>query len=374
MTITRPLKSERPVSPVSAAAPSIEFPERFQGLFARTQSRFGPLLHQAREVLRALPVPEAVRPYYSYGVLEHAQPSFMLLPMLYLAMADDQGGITARHRDYLPWYMLAMETVAVLDDTVDRTPYRSGRETYARRFGDPSAAPFSCFLLNRVFEGTFATAPEVLPLVTGLFGELCALQTWEYHSRYPEPTTQACARWLKLHYDAVTPAVAHSLNSALALHGLGPVPGEVCVRFGEIMQDVDDVVNFAERRERDGENDDLKMGIVTHLLLATLEAEPSVAGAVAEVWKTYRAVTASAPRDLSAALARCDAQVAEPYAIVASLIERHGLPATVRKIILDADACVRAAPETMRPVVRDMVLTFVDRLRDVDQLHAGLTT
>src|SRR5688500_8876160 len=139
----------------------IQFPDKFQGIFARLRPRYAPLVQEARETLRRLEVPAEVRPYYEYGVLEHAQPSFMLLPMMYLALADHAGGITPRHRRYLPWYMLAMELVAALDDAVDRTPYRSGRRTYHHRFGDPSATAFSTFLLSVVVSRTAETAPEV---------------------------------------------------------------------------------------------------------------------------------------------------------------------------------------------------------------------
>ena len=345
----------------------IRFPEQFLGIFERNRDQFAPLLRAAREDLRGLEVPAVVRANYDYAVLEHAQPSFMLLPMMYLAMAEHAGGITERHRRYLPLYMLAMELVAVLDDTVDRTPYRSGRETYPRRFGECSATSFSCFLLNTILVHTASRSPEVLPLVTGLFGPLCALQTWEYHARYPDPTPRDCARWLQRHYDAVTPAVAHSLDSALALHNLPAVPLEVCTRFGEIMQDVDDIVNLVEHRDQAGENDDLEMGIVTHPLLATIEASPKTYDLVQALWTRFRE---PAGERQSAPQWKEDA-AAERRALNA-LVMKHGVPTTMRKIVADAHACIEAAPAELRPCVSEMTLTFVDRLRGLDGLPGVL--
>src|SRR5260221_14774898 len=90
------------------------FPEHFLGVFEKNRERFAPLLAEARQELQELPVPAHVYENYRHAALDHPQPSFMLLPMLYLVMADHTGGITRKHREYLPFYMLAMELVAVL--------------------------------------------------------------------------------------------------------------------------------------------------------------------------------------------------------------------------------------------------------------------
>ena len=350
---------------------AVRFPERFRGIFERHQERFTLLIAEARDELRILDVPPIIRAQYEYAVLEHAQPSFMLLPMLYLAMADHVGGATERHRRYLPSYLLAMELVAVLDDTVDRTPCRSGRQTYPRRFGARSATPFCSFMLNTILVQTADRAPEILPLVTGLFHTLCALQTWEYHARYPDPTPEGCARWLQHHYDAVTPAVAHSLDSALRLHGLTPLPHEVCTRFGEIMQDVDDVVNLVEQREQNGENDDLKMGIVTHPLLSALRVDRRAHHLTTALWQRYRQAGDAAREDFESSMARCHEETRAEFRALRELLILRGVPATTRKIAADADACVAAAPAELRPCVGEMVQSFVNRLDRQRPGHEG---
>lgn len=349
------------VVPFASAQPVL-FPGKFQGIFSRVRSRYAPLLEEARATLRALPVPSAVREFYTYGVLEHAQPSFMLLPLMYLIMAEHAGGITPRHRRYLPWYMLAMELVAVLDDTVDHTPFRSGRMTYPRRFGESSAASFSGFLMSTLFRKTAETEPVLLPLVADLFEQLCALQTWENHSRYPETSPEVLARWLQYHYDAVAPAIAQAFNGALTLHGLEPIPHEVCTRFGDLMQDVDDIVNFLEQREEEGENDDLKMGIVTQMLLATVRTDGSAREALEVLWRPYREMPLGSQEEFAVGLAHCHQRTRTEYQRMAELLQRQGLPVALRKVLADAEACVEATPAPLRPCMRDMVEAFVNRL------------
>jgi hypothetical protein len=348
---------------IRAVAPSVRFPDRFQGIFARLQPRLQPLIVDARRELAALNVLPEVQPYYAYGVLEHAQPSFMLLPLMFLTIADYSGGIHHRHRAHLPWLMLSMEACAILDDTVDHTPFRSGRPSYPGRFGSASAAPFAAFLVSVVIEKTHATEPRILPLVIDMFRDLCALETWEVGSRYPQLTEGSMAHWLACRYAEVTPAVIYGLDSALVLQDAARLPPRVSTLFAEIFQDVDDLVNFAENREREGENDDLKMGMVTHLLLSTLRAQPSLAGAVARMWDECRALREAGALDELARRSPRD------RGAVVDAIARHGVPATVGKIIADAQACIEETPVSLRPMMEEMVLTFVDRLRRVDMLR-----
>jgi geranylgeranyl pyrophosphate synthase len=324
----------------------------------------------ARAELAGLDVPAFIRSNFEYAVLEHPQPSYMLLPMVFLATADHLGGVTDRHRRYLPTYMLTMELAAMLDDTVDRTAYRSGRVTYHHRYGTRSATAFSCYLLNTVLLETAKVAPEVVSLVTDLFGQLCALETWECHARYPDPTPDVCSPWLRLHYDEVTPAVAHGLDAALFLHGKGRLPAEVSTRFSHIMQDVDDVVNLVERREQAGENDDIKMGIVTYPLLTVLRDDPRMVDRARFVWRRYR--EAAEAEDLTEAFRKADQDAAPDYAPLVEAMRRVGVPATVEKIVADAEACVLAAPEELQPCIREIVLSFVDRLRHLRGEPDGL--
>ena len=327
----------------------VRFPDRFQGIFERLRPRFEPLLVEARGTLSQLPVLPELHPYYSYGVLEHAQPSFMLLPLMFLALADHARGVGPRHRRHLPWLMLSMEACAILDDTVDHTPYRSGRLTYPGRFGAPSAAPFTGFLVSVVMERTIREEPELVPLVADLFQTLCSLETWEIGARYPALDEATLSHWLGCRYGEVTPAVVYGLDGALILHGEPRLPARVPALFAEIFQDVDDLVNFAERREHAGENDDLKMGMVTHLLLAAVRNCPGVVPAVERLWKEGTG-----------------------YEAVAALIEKHGVVPTVEKILSDADECIESTPKAYRASIEEMVLTFLDRLRHIESIRPHL--
>jgi hypothetical protein len=109
-----------------------------------------------RQRLASYDYTTVVRPFAdARGALERAramqlrpQPSYLLLPLMFLATAEQHGGITERHRAYLPWYMLMMEVCAIIDDTVDRTPLRSGRDSFPERYSDAAAAAFSTFLIS----------------------------------------------------------------------------------------------------------------------------------------------------------------------------------------------------------------------------------
>lgn len=353
--------------PASLESPTrIAFPEKFQGVFARARPHLEPLIGEARETLRASHVPSVIEPYYAYGVLEHAQPSFVLAPLMFLAMAESQGGITARHREYLPAFLLMVELIGILDDTVDHTPYRSGRQAYWRRFGAPSAAPFSCFLFNAALERTRATAPELVPLVTEMFAEICAAEVWEHGSRYPEASVASLRLWLGRHYDAVPAAIAHSLDGALVLHGRPRLDPEVFRRFAELQQDVDDIVNFVERRELDGENDDLEMGIVTHPLLAAVRDSDAAASALEVLWAPRREALASVTPERT--IPRDEAT----YALLAQRIELVGIPSTLLKIAADADAAIAATAPSARDCVADLVWTFVERLCRAESLRPSV--
>lgn len=342
------------------SAPRLAFPAKFQGVFVRSRPRYEPLIVEARQTLRSLLVPTSIAPYYAYGVLEHDQPSFVLAPLMFLAVAESQGGITERHRRYLPAFLLMVELIGILDDTVDHTPYRSGRLTYWRRFGAPSAAPFSCFLFNAALAETRETAPELVPLVTEMFASICAAEVWEHDSRYPEADVAALEGWLARHYAAVPEAIAHSLDSALLLHGRAPLDREVHARFAELQQDVDDIVNFVERRELDGENDDLKMGIVTYPLLAAVRDGARAQRALETLWRVRRGEGAAVVD------ARADAAA---YAELAEEIAAIGIPATLHKIADDAQAAIAAATPDARACVADLVWTFVERLCRVESLR-----
>ena len=342
--------------------PSGSHPNQFKGLFEHLSRSYAPLIEEARRELRALPVPDVVRQNYEF-IIDRPQPAFILLPLTYLSLADHLGGITARHRQYLPWQMLAMEIMAIYDDAIDHTPFRSGLPTYQARYGPASAAAFGGFLYSVLVEKTAACAPELLPLLTETFETLCSLEVWEHQSRYPDISIPSFAAWIRRRNTMAIQVDSYSLDSALLLHGAERLPWEALVRLGDVGQDVDDLVNILEEREKSGENDDLKMGIPTYSLLATLEAEPAARELIEEVWR------AQASHE--------DDQERSAYRALVGLILRHGVKPTIDKIITDAEASVAATPAHLRPCMRAFNFAFLNRLRHLDprarfEEHASL--
>jgi hypothetical protein len=347
---------------------SIEFPQQFQGVFSTTRTRFAPLLAEARERLRAVSFPDEMKPHYAFGVLEHSQPSFMLLPLMYLALAEQRGGVSAKHRAYLPWFMLAMEVIAVVDDTLDCARTRSGRQTYVERYGSMGALPFSHFLLATAIEGTAADVPEAVPLLARSFSWLCSLETVEVATRYPSADLGVFDRLLGYHYDQARCQVAHATDAALVLHDLPRFPDGLALKMGELMQDVDDLVNLVEQRELIGENDDLKLGTVTHALVSTLRAKPSLGTVLEKFWAPYRAVSRAERIAFLAGLERSEEESRTAHRTVRDAMLRIGVPATIAKIATDLRTGVADAPAELRAYADEMCGAFADRVAHMGDL------
>lgn len=344
----------------------VDPPEKFSGVFSSTWTRYVPLMQEARATLRALPVPASIRSYFDYAVLDRPQPGYMLLPLKFLAIADRHGGITQRHRDYLPWYVLAMEVVALLDDTVDRTPFRSHRMTYPRRFGESSAAAMAGYLMTITLERTAQTAPEVLPMVCQFFETLCSLEVWELHSRYPMLDDASLERWLDHRYEMATDVYVHSFNSALRMHGLEEMSREACKHFAAMSQGVDDLVGIVEAREDIGENDDLKMGIVTYPLVATLRAEPQATSVLERVWAPCRKLGIESMERHLDQLGRCLDDSRREQRQLLDWLLLHGVPATVDEVLSRAALLEESTPAYLRDSVGLVAWSYVDRLRWID--------
>jgi hypothetical protein len=353
---------------VPGGPPRTEFPANFQGIFAEVRDKHGELFVQARESLRFVPMVEEFRPYFLHGVLGHAQPSFMLLALMHLALADELGGVNEYDRAYLPWNILLWEHCAILDDTLDRTPYRSGRKTYVHEFGEPSSTAMVNYLFSLVVGRSAEVSTALIPLISDYYCTFSSLLVYEFHSRYPAATVPACERWLKLHYDAMVSALELTFNGPLALRGLPFMPRKALQHASEIMQDVDDLVNFLEQRERAGENDDIKLGNVSHALLHALRSHDATAPALEALWRLYRRIPQRSLDGFWAAYAQCGAETVPEYEAIASLVNQHGVLATANKVIEDARACVRATPEPLRRCMGEIVGSFIGRLRSVDAL------
>ena len=349
-----------PVSTISEQARPILFPERFAGLFKAGEPRFAPLLEEARAALARLDVHEDLRVPYRYLVADSVQPAYMLLPLLYLALAEELGGVTARHRAYLPWYLLAMELAALLDDATDCTPMRGGRPSYPQQFGELFTIPTTGFLLSTLLQGTWADVPELGPMTVAFFRSLCSTEMVEHRTRYPAP--DQWEKRLAERYGVMHEALSHCFNSAVVLHGAPQFPREVTYPLAELIQDVDDVVNIVEDRDLDGENADFEVGIVTFPLVAAASADPQTGELVESLWATCRAVDAADRYSFAAGVGeRRRRRPLEHTTIRAALLER-GVPATRRKILASADSCEKESSGALRRFLHSVSSAFVNRL------------
>lgn len=339
----------------------LRYPRFFQGIFARQRDVFLPLVEEARGVLHALSVPEKLRPFYDTVVGDNPQPSFMLLPLMFLAMAEAAGGIQAAHRRFLPVMMLGLEACSILDDTVDRTPMRSGRPTFPNRFGEASTASFVSSLVATVTREAARVEPRLLEATADFIVELSAFQLWERNNIYP--TRELFEPWLENRYHQNTIGVAFGLNPALQLHGREPLPLGVLESFGRIFQDVDDVVNIVENRWTQGENDDLLMGAVTRPLLLALEAYPHLHAEVEALWEVCRTTARASVAEVHREPVHAHAIVEKRARPVRQALLEVGVRGTAAHVLEDCRTCVASAPPEFRPVLQELTSTWVDRLR-----------
>jgi geranylgeranyl pyrophosphate synthase len=339
----------------------LEYPRMFHGIFGRVRGSYVPLVEDARRALHQSTVPGEMRPFFDYVVRDNPQPSFLLLPLLFLASADTTGGITMEHRRYLPVLMLAMEIVAIADDTVDRTPVRSGRPTFPARFGEGSSTPFAGALLAMVAERARRIDARIFDITMRFFVDLFANELWERQNLYPPPET--FERWLDHRYRQSAAGAAFALNTALILNDRAPLPEEATERFGYVFQDVDDLVNLLEHRDAAGENDDIVMGMVTMPLLHALRCRPALVADLQALWEASRALGRASLADQPRERALLDARGAEQYAPIRDAIITLGVPAVVERVLANASACVAASPPPLRGIMHEMTSTFADRLR-----------
>ncbi len=340
---------------------TLQYPEFFQGLFARKREYFEPLIQDARIQMHSLAVPAALRPFYDTVIRENPQPSFVLVPLMFLATAEASGGVQAAHRDFLPYLMLSMEAIAVLDDTVDGTPMRSGRPTFAARFGEPSATPFVSTLVALIAKDLVRIEPRLLDITMRLFVDLNSCQLWERHHAYP--MDDQFEAWLENRYQQSMVGTSFGLDTALLLNGRGLAPASVQRPFGRILQDVDDLVNLLEERGTDGEGDDLLMGLVTRPLILTHERYPAMRAGLSTLWAAGRARSGVAAAQQAHVPGLTDRSVEALSGPIRAAMREVGVPGTVAQILADFRACVAAAPIDIRAVVGELARTWVDRLR-----------
>jgi hypothetical protein len=343
-------------------ATRIEFPKLYQRVYQRAQALHGHIIYEAMDRLRAMPVPDDLRPFFAYQTWENPQPSFILFPFMFLLTAEASGGITDRHRQYLPTIMLAAELCAVADDTIDRAPARSGRETFAARFGDPSALPLASALSSMVLAES-RRDDRLFDAAQGFLVPFFGLELWERANTYPPPSV--FSSWLEHRYAQAIVATEYVLNSALILNGEPLWPRAAVAAFSQIGQDVDDIVNVVEYRERDGENDDLQSGVVTRPLIFAIEEVPELGDEVAALWAKYRPLADMqlSIAELSRRRARLNRTTRPLYARIRREIVDRGVPRAVKQCLTEFHAAVRATPQRLRPLMRELASAFLDRLR-----------
>lgn len=343
------------------ALPQLQYPTLFRGFFSETKARYGALLDEARLALSRLPVPEQMRFFYEESVLQNPQPSFMLLPVIFLRLAETTGGIKEEHRRFLPVLMLMMEATAIADDTADRTMMRSGRESFAGRFGEGSAALFLTCLSSLMLEEARRCSEPLYHIARNYFLELFAKQLWERNYSYPKPEDLKGGLFLRYEECIVGSRIAFDTSRLISQRPL--LSDEVVLPFCYAFQDVDDIVNLAERRERSGENDDLKMGIITQSLLLALSQKPSLQRDLYQLWEPYRALQKASLHELSHRCKEIDRETEVLYGHLCAEILRLGVPGTVDQIFSNLRACVEAAPQEVKSVFYEIGMALLDRLR-----------
>jgi geranylgeranyl pyrophosphate synthase len=340
----------------------IVFPAFYKGIFERTRAAYGPLISEAIGRIKTLDVTAELRPSLAFQTWDNPQPSFILLPFSYLATAEASGGIRQRHRDYLPSILLMAEYCAVADDTIDRAPTRSGRVTFAAKFGDPSAVPFACALATLVLaeshhdERLFEEALRFFMVFHGL-------ELWERENTYPPPAV--FNSWLEHRYLQATIANEYALNCAVAINGQPQWPRPAVKKLATVGQDVDDIVNIAEYRAASDENDDLQSGIVTRPLIFAIEEVPSLVPDVIEFWDHYRSVDAlQLPiSELQRRRAAVLQKTLPLYNHIRSVILDRGVPRSIRQCLVDFRSAVRESPSPLRPLMHELAAAYIDRLR-----------
>jgi geranylgeranyl pyrophosphate synthase len=324
--------------------PDIAFPDRFDGLFGQRALKYAPLLRQARKELAEWPVPRGFEEQYA-SILSLKQPSFMLLPLMYLYVAEATGEIRESHRSFLPVTMLAMEAAAVADDTVDGSATRSGEPTFPARWGVPSSAPCMALLTSMIAQKTARSFATLVEPTMALISNLAAAELQELRERYPCRADFDAA--MQTRYRQAHEGVLFGFRAALLLAGHTEVPTQGAELLGRITQDVDDLINLLERREEQGEGNDLKNGTVTAALIEAVDRNPDLANDIEQVWR---------PRESH------NADPGDPtFPRILHCVVELGAPAVRRRLDTLSVACAGATPTPMRPLMRQLAADFVAR-------------
>ena len=333
---------------------TIRFPQKFQGIFKRSQASFAPHLQVARKLLNSLNIPAPLQHVWDYVVVDNPQPSFILLPLLYLSLAEQLGGITPAHQRALPVIMLTMEAVAVMDDTVDIASRRSERATVPARFGVTQATPIATSLTATIAELAVEIDPRLVQPTMNFLRELGALQIWEVEHSYPEQAEWD--EWMQQRYRQGQIATEFALNLALMYHHQAPFPATPAYFFAQIMQDVDDVVGLLEQRVQFGEGCDLQRGRVIAPLADACDNNIQLASLISQLWRKKQAL------------------LAESNQTTFQQLNQHvleaGLATTLDRLTQIAIACEEQTPPALQAWMHDVICTFMARLSGVGLAQA----
>ncbi|WP_406053825.1 polyprenyl synthetase family protein [Streptomyces sp. NBC_01077] len=324
----------------------IRFPENFKGIFEPEARWYEERLTIARRDLCEMPIPEGFRTFFDF-ITERSQPSFILLPILFLEVARESGGITERHQEFLPVLMLSMEMIAVMDDTIDGSNARSEHLTFPGRWGAHSSTPCVAVLMSMLMQQIANGFPSLLDLALESVRGIGAKELREEFDRYPRHLDDF-PRILENRYGQAIDGYHFVISSALRLNGKADFPRASMVPFARIGQDVDDLVNVIEDREKQGENDDLRKGLVTAALLQALRQRPELAVELRELWH-LRTETR---------LRRLD----NLHRSIRTSILAHGVMPVIDQIAADVETCEQAAPVYLQKLMRRAGQTWLDRV------------
>ena len=303
---------------------------------------------EALKKVHEAPIPAELRPFFDHVTVESSQPAFMLIPLMFLAAAEASGGITQRHIDALPTMLLSMEVTAIVDDTVDRTPMRSGRMSFPGASVTSSATPFTGAMLMLIAEQNGKCPPEFLDATIRYVLELFSMFLWERQNTYPERAL--FERWLAHRYAETRVATQFAIDSSLALNGRPPAAQPPCENFSYIFQDVDDIVGLLERRDEQGENDDLQMGIVTRPLMLTLARQPEFTQSVEQLWDDYRPLLHASLVEFQQRHAEISDRTRQLHDRMREALVEIGVPEAVRHMVGDLRRCLQETAASAPPL------------------------
>jgi hypothetical protein len=331
--------------------PSIRWPEQFIDPVVLSKTYISYIFKSQQDLKHLFPGDKL----QSYRWFERDQPSFILLPLFFLYLSDhlSPNGITPDHQNILTEIMLNMEICAILDDCIDRTPYRSGGLSFYAAYGIHSTPSFLTVLITKHL-AMQANYPSLQSLAGDLLFELSERQLWENEHRYPE--FQMFEQWLENRYSEVTPAIVYVFHAACLLADMPNFPGASIRLLAEIFQDVDDVVNMLENRSLAGENSDILMGMVTHPLLQAHRKDKVLQETLPQLWEHCRRY---GPNDVSELL----------WQAVSNRVIEMGIPVTLAKIVDDAERAIALCSGVYQLHMQRIVAIFIRRIENFFDLY-----